>query len=184
MGGVTFREALGRWWAAWLVLGVLTAMSIYPFVFVLITAFKTKIAYNKDPIGLPAEPTLGAWQAGPSNTLYRSIPSFTGDPSYEVLLLPPSSGHPTQAERFLLQFPADLLERPMQERAMVVGLHGFQQSEKSIFLNTELPWECASRGWILLAPYGMTDTHFGNVGSQQRTPDSSWESRLSWSGEG
>ncbi|MCB9992139.1 MAG: carbohydrate ABC transporter permease [Hyphomicrobiaceae bacterium] len=58
MGGVTFREALGRWWAAWLVLGVLTAMSIYPFVFVLITAFKTKIAYNKDPIGLPAEPTL------------------------------------------------------------------------------------------------------------------------------
>ncbi|MCA8979192.1 MAG: hypothetical protein KDC14_04130 [Planctomycetes bacterium] len=118
-------------------------------------------------VRLPAEPTLGAWQAGPSNTLYRSIPSFTGDPSYEVLLLPPSSGHPTQAERFLLQFPADLLERPMQERAMVVGLHGFQQSEKSIFLNTELPWECASRGWILLAPYGMTDTHFGNVGSQQ-----------------
>lgn len=118
-------------------------------------------------VRLPEVPALGAWQAGPSNTLYRSIPSFTGDPSYEVLVLPPTSGHATQAERFLLQFPGDLLERPMHERALVVGMHGFQQSEKSIFLNTELPFECASRGWILVAPYGMTDTHFGNVRSQQ-----------------
>jgi predicted esterase len=127
-------------------------------------------AVTKAELGVvspPVQPGIGGWQAGPSNTLYRPIPSFTGDPTYEVLVLPPTSGHQRQSERFLLQFPADLLERPMSERALVVGMHGFQQSEKSIFLNTELPWECASRGWLLVAPYGMTDTHFGNVRSQQ-----------------
>jgi len=118
-------------------------------------------------VSLPVQPGIGGWQPGLSNTLYRPIPSFTGDPTYEVLVLPPTSGHQSQPERFLLQFPSDLLDRPLAERALVVGLHGFQQSEKSIFLNTELPWECASRGWILVAPYGMTDTHFGNVRSQE-----------------
>lgn len=117
-------------------------------------------------VKLPPDLTLGDWKAGPTNTLYRTIPSFTGSPSFEVLVLPPTSGHESRAERFLLQFPDDLLDRPMKDRAVVVGLHGFGQSEKSIFLNTELPFECAARGWILIAPYGMTDTHFGNPQSQ------------------
>lgn len=114
----------------------------------------------------PAQPGIDGWQEGPTNTLYRAVPSFTGDPTYEVLVLAPTSGHASRAERFLLQFPGDLLERPLEERALLVGLHGFAQTEKSIFLNTELPWECSARGWILVAPYGLSDTHFANVRSQ------------------
>lgn len=52
------REALGKWWAAWLTFGILTALSIYPFVFVVFTAFKTRRAYASDPVGPPWEPTL------------------------------------------------------------------------------------------------------------------------------
>ena len=118
-------------------------------------------------VALPAQPGIGGWQVGPTNTLYRSVPSFTGDPTYEVLVMPPTSGHATRAERFLLQFPADVLERPRHEIALVVGMHGFKQTEKSVFLGTELPWECTARGWVLLSPYGLTDTNFGNVQSQR-----------------
>ena len=49
---------LRRWWAAWLLFGVLALMSLYPFVFVTFTAFKTKRAYAQDPVGPPWEPTL------------------------------------------------------------------------------------------------------------------------------
>ena len=50
--------ALRRWALPWLVLGVLTLMSIYPFVFVTITSLKTRRNYAADPVGLPSEPTL------------------------------------------------------------------------------------------------------------------------------
>jgi multiple sugar transport system permease protein len=49
---------LRKWWLAWLFLGTLALLSIYPFVFVLFTAFKSKIAYARDPIGFPTEPTI------------------------------------------------------------------------------------------------------------------------------
>lgn len=54
----TLALNLRRWWAAWLLFGVLTLMSLYPFVFVTFTAFKTKRAYAQDPVGPPWEPTL------------------------------------------------------------------------------------------------------------------------------
>jgi ABC-type glycerol-3-phosphate transport system permease component len=50
--------ALRRWWAAWLLLGILTLLSVYPFVFVSFTALKTRRAYAADPVGPPWEPTL------------------------------------------------------------------------------------------------------------------------------
>jgi ABC-type glycerol-3-phosphate transport system permease component len=50
--------ALRRWALPWLVLGVLTLMSIYPFVFVTITSLKTRRNYASDPVGLPNGPTL------------------------------------------------------------------------------------------------------------------------------
>lgn len=50
--------AVRKWWLGWLVLGVLTLMSLYPFVFVGFTAFKTRRAYAADPVGPPWEPTL------------------------------------------------------------------------------------------------------------------------------
>ena len=51
-------ENLRRWWLAWLVLGALTLMSLYPFIFVGFTAFKTRRDYAADPVGPPWEPTL------------------------------------------------------------------------------------------------------------------------------
>ena len=42
-----------RWGLSWLLLGGLTLLSIYPFVFVTFTAFKTKKAYAADPVGPP-----------------------------------------------------------------------------------------------------------------------------------
>ena len=47
-----------RWGLSWLLLGFLTLLSLYPFVFVIFTAFKTKKAYTADPVGPPWEPTL------------------------------------------------------------------------------------------------------------------------------
>lgn len=51
-------DQLKRWWLAWIFLGTLTLMSLYPFVFVTFTAFKTKRAYAQDPVGPPWQPTL------------------------------------------------------------------------------------------------------------------------------
>jgi ABC-type glycerol-3-phosphate transport system permease component len=51
-------SALLRWAPGWLLLVVLTVMSIYPFVFVATTSFKTTRNYARDPLGLPDPPTL------------------------------------------------------------------------------------------------------------------------------
>jgi ABC-type glycerol-3-phosphate transport system permease component len=56
--GQTALVALRRWGLAWLVLGVLALMSIYPFFFVTITSLKTRRNYASDPVGLPDGPTL------------------------------------------------------------------------------------------------------------------------------
>ena len=49
---------LRRWGAAWVALGILTLLSLYPFVFVTFTAFKTRRDYASDPVGPPWNPTL------------------------------------------------------------------------------------------------------------------------------
>jgi ABC-type glycerol-3-phosphate transport system permease component len=54
----TMLSKNGRWIPAWLLLGFLSLLSCYPFVFVFFTAFKTKKAYAADPVGFPIEPTL------------------------------------------------------------------------------------------------------------------------------
>ena len=51
-------DKIRRWWPSWLLLGFLTLLSLYPFVFVTFTAFKSKRAYAADPVGPPWEPTL------------------------------------------------------------------------------------------------------------------------------
>lgn len=51
-------NGLRRWWAALLLFGLLTLMSLYPFVFVIFTAFKTRRDYARDPVGPPWQPTL------------------------------------------------------------------------------------------------------------------------------
>jgi len=109
----------------------------------------------------------GGWTSVPEGGfLYRAVPTFSGDTTVEVLFRAPSSGHPTMPERVLVQFPADFLERPFAERAMVLAFHSFGVSEKDIFLNTELPMLCRDRGWMLIAPYGLTDTSFANEQAQ------------------
>jgi ABC-type glycerol-3-phosphate transport system permease component len=51
-------EKIRRWWPSWLLLGFLTLLSLYPFVFVTFTAFKSKKAYAADPVSPPWQPTL------------------------------------------------------------------------------------------------------------------------------
>jgi pimeloyl-ACP methyl ester carboxylesterase len=116
-------------------------------------------------VRLPATST-GAWASGPNGLLYRSVPSFSGDPTFEILVRAPHSGSALYPERLLVQIPAGFTQKPFHERAVVVGFHKYSVSEKDIFLNTNLPHEAAQRGWMLIAPYGLTDTNFGNPQSQ------------------
>ena len=108
----------------------------------------------------------GGWQSGPLNTRYRSVPSYTGDPTFEVIIGAPFSGHQVLAERILIQLPKQFYQQPPKDRAVVIGFHSFGVSEKDIFLNSALPWRCAQRKWMLVAPYGLTDTSFANPQSQ------------------
>lgn len=125
-------------------------------------------AQTPEDLGTVAVPSIGGagWKHGPSGVLYRSVPSFSGDPTFEVVIRAPYSGSPLYPERLLVQLPVGFASKPFQERCVVVGFHGFSASEKDIFVNTTLPYEAAERGWMLVAPYGLTDTSFGNVASQ------------------
>jgi len=58
MDAVRPIDKIKRWWPSWLLLGFLTLLSLYPFVFVTFTAFKSKRAYAADPVGPPWQPTL------------------------------------------------------------------------------------------------------------------------------
>jgi predicted esterase len=110
--------------------------------------------------------TAGGWFHGPHGLRYRSVPSVSGDPTYELVLRAPWSGHPTRPERLLVQLPGDFLQKPFDERAVVFAFHSFSVSEKDVFLNTDLPHEARQRGWMLVAPFGLTEANFGNAGSQ------------------
>lgn len=125
-------------------------------------------AQTVEDLGSVAVPALGTggWQQGPNGIQYRGVPSVSGDPTFELILRAPFSGHPSLPERLLVQIPANFTQRPFNERAVVVGFHSFSISEKDIFLNTALPHEAKARGWMLIAPYGLTDTSFGNAQSQ------------------
>lgn len=117
-------------------------------------------------VTLPRAGAGGGWAPGPNGLYYRSVPAFTADPTYEVIIRAPHSGSALYAERILVQIPANFAQKPFAERAVVVGFHSFSVSEKDIFLNTNLPFEAAQRGWMLVAPYGLTDTSFASPQSQ------------------
>lgn len=97
---------------------------------------------------------------------FRFVPSLTGDPTIEAIFWPPASGHPTQAERITFQFPMNAQGIP-GAGALVIAFHSYGVSEKDIWINTDIAQMCADRGWALIAPYGMVDTHYGNVASQE-----------------
>lgn len=169
---------------------LLTAAIGSVFLFALVAVPKGRLEPEQSPgyVAPPPgeEPTLGfswamsdadlgsvvmpssaaGWFVGTNGLRYRQVPSFTSDTTLEVLVAAPASGHPFLAERFLIQFPANFLTRPLEDRAVVCAFHSFSVSEKQIFLSTSLPQECANRGWMLIAPYGLKDTHFANVGTQ------------------
>ncbi|MFT7671381.1 MAG: pimeloyl-ACP methyl ester carboxylesterase [Planctomycetota bacterium] len=108
----------------------------------------------------------GGWASGPNGIFYRKIPGFGVDPTYEVIIRAPYSGSATYPERLIVQIPPGFNSKPFHERAVVVGFHKFSTSEKGIFLNTNLPYEASQRGWLLVAPYGLSDTSFANPQSQ------------------
>jgi len=107
------------------------------------------------------------WIILPNDKLqFRFVPSLTGDPTIEAIFWPPASGHPTQAERVTFQFPLNTQGHP-KAGALVIAFHSYGVSEKDIWINTDIAQLCAERGWALIAPYGMVDTHYGNVQSQE-----------------
>ncbi|MCB9916287.1 MAG: hypothetical protein H6828_14250 [Planctomycetes bacterium] len=120
-------------------------------------------AQTSQDLGTVAVPATGGtspWYQGPLGTRYRSVPSYTGDPTFEVVIRAPQSGSPTLAERLLIQIPAGFYAQPWSNRAAVFGFHSFGVSEKDVFLNSSLAWECSARQWLLVAPYGLTDTNY------------------------
>jgi len=119
-----------------------------------------------DPVTAGAlSATVADWVVLPHlGAAFKPFDTKTGAPGVKVYLAPGFSGHPTQHERFVLQFPAN--PGPLVDRAMVIAFHGFSTSEDSIFL-TSIPQECADRGWYLLAPLGLVDVNYGNVQAQE-----------------
>jgi pimeloyl-ACP methyl ester carboxylesterase len=109
----------------------------------------------------------GGWVLMPEDLLqWRFIEPWSSDPTIEVIMFPPKSGHPTKAERFLLQFPFYPSTYDMSTVPMVIGFHMFGVSEKNVFNASGLPDICARRGWYLIAPYGMIDTNYFSQPSQ------------------
>ena len=97
----------------------------------------------------------------------RVVPSYSSSPTLEIVLDAPLSGHPTLPEVFLLQIPSQFAQIPLAERRLVVAFHPFGLSHKSPFNGSRLPEVCDRRGWMLISPFGLSQTHFGNLASQQ-----------------
>ena len=96
----------------------------------------------------------------------RQVPSKSSDPTYELLLAAPLSGHPTRDESLLLQVPSGLLTGSAPPPPLVVAFHSFSRSEKEPFNASDLPAECAGRGWMLLSPLGLSQVNFAAPASQ------------------
>ena len=117
------------------------------------------------PVTIPVPGSYGWTVLKAENVEIRTVPSLSGDPTFEAIILPPASGHPTRTERITIQVPLSPENIP-GSGALVVGFHSYSVSEKQIFNGTDLPAICAAKGWTLVAPYGLIDTHFGNEQSQ------------------
>ena len=130
------------------------------------TPFSWSTASGLGLVKVPAPVDYG-WIIMPNDKLqFRFVPSLTGDPTIEAIFWPPASGHPTKAERITFQFPINGPKIP-GSGALVIAFHSYCVSEKDIYLNTQIAAMCKARGWALVAPYGLVDTHYGNVQSQE-----------------
>lgn len=123
-------------------------------------------SFNPRGVQIPVGP-LSDWLYIPPGVLFRQIPSLTPDPIIEVILMPPLSGHPTKNERFKLQWPLAAKSQWSESRALVIAFHPFNVSELSPFVKSDLPYVCHDKGWILLAPLGLSQANFGNVNAQR-----------------
>lgn len=130
------------------------------------TPFKWSTTSQLGPVKIPLPGQYGWFVLQGHNLEARAVPSLSGDPTIEAVFAPPGSGHPTKAERITFQFPLDPASIP-GSGAMVIAFHSYGVSEKDIWVNTQLAQLCKERGWLLVAPYGLVDTHYGNVESQQ-----------------
>lgn len=129
------------------------------------TAFKWSSTLGVGSVKVPLPGQYGWFVVQNENLEARVVPSLTGDPTIEAIFFPPASGHPTRAERITFQFPLDPSAIP-DSGALVIAFHSYSHTEKEIFLNTQIAQLCAQRGWMMVAPYGLVDTHYGNVESQ------------------
>ncbi len=120
------------------------------------------------PSNLPANLTL------PDGVVIIPLPSVSGDPRFEVWLPPGISGSPTNIERFQIQVPLAAILPPFEPRPALIGYHFFGVSEQAVF-NQDIPLRCASRGWFLIAPFGVSQINFANKQSQD-----SLDSILNW----
>ena len=130
--------ALRRWALPWLVLGVLTLMSIYPFVFVTITSLKTRRNYAADPVGLPSEPTLEylerALSAGSMPTYLLNSLIVVGAAVVLLLIIASMAGYALSVLKFrgsglillgiicLLAVPAAVVMIPLYRTVSQLGM--------------------------------------------------------------
>jgi predicted esterase len=137
--------------------------SLPPIVAATPFQWSTKLGLGAVKVPMPGQ--FGWFAVTGENLEARAVPSLTGDPTIEAIFYPPASGSPTNAERVTFQFPLDPASIP-GSGALVLAFHSFSVSEKDIWVNTQLAQICKERGWMLVAPYGLVDTHYGNVESQ------------------
>lgn len=108
-------------------------------------------------VGLPT----GRWDGG----IWRRTLTETRERRVEEWILPPPlSGNGELAERARIQFPVG--KRPNGPAPLVVAWHSMGRSEAEPFAETDLAAECARRGWILVAPYGLVAESAGQESAQ------------------
>jgi pimeloyl-ACP methyl ester carboxylesterase len=115
------------------------------------------------PVDIPVGPG-GGWLYL-SGFAVRLVPSPSTDPTLQLTLYPPNSGHPTLAEDVLIQFP--LGPAPAGGWPVLIGFHPYNVSHASVTLNTQFPQLCAQKGYVLISPYGMSQYNFANPTAQQ-----------------
>ncbi|MEO0651257.1 MAG: hypothetical protein AAFZ65_11330, partial [Planctomycetota bacterium] len=122
--------------------------------------------WQRLPVFVTANPGDGWFEILPGVKL-RQVASKSTDPTYEIVIAAPKSGHPTRDESLLLQLPGPTAAATNQPPPpLVVAFHSFSRSEKEPFNASDLPAECASRGWMLLSPLGLSQLNFASPSSQ------------------
>lgn len=108
-----------------------------------------------DDLGALAPPTpgFGGWRAEGPRAFVRDVPSFTGDPTRELVVGTEDARGRDVWSRVVVQVPKRAGDRPLRERPALLVLHASGESERAAFVATDLPFAASRRGWTVIAPF-------------------------------